>query len=72
MTDSQKDFCSGVSLLYMGPDGEADKYIQRMRTALATDDADEAEHVSALMLLRLNCRNYPIRELSERWTREFH
>lgn len=71
MTADQQDFCSGLSLLYWGPKGAADQYVDRMHSALLTGDVEEAEHVSALMLCMLNARGTDIRELSNRWMKEF-
>lgn len=71
MTNSQKDFCSGVGLLYLGPLGVPDQYVHRLCDALWADDVDEAEHVAALMLVILYRRGTNICELSERFLTEF-
>ena len=50
LTAKQVDACCGTALLYMGPDGAADYYILRLRSAMDRGDKIEAEHVSAVMV----------------------
>ena len=72
LTESQTDFCAGLSLLYMASEGLADDYIQRMQLAMVSGDDFEAEHVAALMLGFLHVREDPnYRKLANRWNQEF-
>jgi len=68
LTAEQVDFCSGVGLIYMGPENRNDRYVGRLIVAMKLDDASEAEHVSALMVVRLvgsDLEKY--RYLAEAW-----
>jgi len=53
LTENQIDFCAGTALVYMGPDGPVDEYVVRLRKAMEAGDAYEAEHITALMVVRL-------------------
>lgn len=59
LTAKQEDACSGIALLYIGPSGNSDEYVERLHTAMESGDVDEAESVSADMLLMLLLMELP-------------
>ena len=71
------DLASGVSLLYMGPDGSGDAFglADRMIRAMESSQHEEVIHVAALMLPQLMLRLIHEPWMSERWaalSREYH
>mgnify|MGYP001558675689 CR=1 FL=1 len=67
LTPDQTDLCAGLALLYMGPTGPADEYIERIRLAMSDGDAEEAEHVSAILLSLLHAQGKAEPWMGERW-----
>lgn len=65
-----KDLLSGLSLLYMGPDGPADDLTDRAIAAISMNQVGNMEHVAALMMAQLLVRGTPAPAFSqERWGR---
>lgn len=48
-----RDLCCGLALIYLGPDGESDPYTDRLFIALKENNAEEMEHITALLISML-------------------
>ena len=68
LTSEQLDVCAGIALLY----GDEDEYSGRLAKAMRLGDYEEAEHVSAVMLVLLYGREEKGAKLaSELWNAAF-
>lgn len=79
LTKIQEDACSGIALMYMGPSTSsaygsgADEHVDKLQAAMVGGDAAEAEHQSAIMLVKLVPKLSPesFEFASERWLKAF-
>ena len=69
VTGTWNDLCSGLALLYLGPDGAPDEYTDRLMLAMEVQNVEEMEHVSALLIVKLNVRGELERWMAEEWER---
>lgn len=69
----QEDACSGIALLYMGPSGTVDEHVEKLQLAMESGDSAEAEHQSAIMLVRLvpTLSRKSLEFASTRWRKAF-
>ncbi|KKN04350.1 hypothetical protein LCGC14_1098290 [marine sediment metagenome] len=73
LTAIQEDACSGIALLYMGPDAKSDDHVEKLRLAMVVGDVGAAEHESAVILAKL-CSTLQAESLSfasARWLEAF-
>jgi hypothetical protein len=71
-----KDLISGLSLLYLGPNGEADALTTRALVHMELNQVGGMEHVSALLMNQLLVKGKEVPAFAQanwgRLSREFH
>ena len=72
LTAEQKDVCSGIALLYLKSMAGPDEFTERLVRAIKEDEADEAEHISAVMVtLMYGAEDDQAKFASKRWNEAF-
>lgn len=66
------DLLSGLSLLYMGPELVGDEYTERAEASVRWRDEEEAEHISAVLIVMLLGKGVKVEQwMTERWSKLF-
>lgn len=66
------DLCSGLALLYIGPDGQPSEYTKRVYLAIETEDEEELDHVGAILLTLLGPRHRNEPWMYDKWSALSH
>ena len=74
LTAIQEDACSGIAILYMGPEPrKVDEYVARLFIAMESGNVEEAEYVSAVMIgiLAKTLSDESLTFVTSRWNEAF-
>jgi hypothetical protein len=69
------ELSSGLTILYMEPEGKVDEYINRIMEATMQKDIEEMEHISALLFARIVASTDLPKWIEEKWvslSKEYH